>query len=88
MDGQLRKVHVFVMALPYSDMFFCIAFPRECSEAFWAGHVQAFDFFGGVPHRISYDNLRIAVRNITGCHQRDLTDGFLRLQSHYLFGSS
>lgn len=84
-DGQFGKVHVFTMALPYSDMFFCMAFPRECSEAFWEGHVYAFDFFGGVPGRISYDNLRIAVKAITGCHRRDLTDGFLRLQSHYLF---
>lgn len=87
LEGTLRKVHVFVMALPYSDMFFCQAFPRECSEAFWEGHVQAFYFFGGVPHRISYDNLRIAVKAITGCHQRELTEGFLRLQSHYLFQS-
>jgi transposase len=85
--GTLRKVHVFVMALPYSDMFFCMAFPRECSEAFWEGHVQAFHFLGGVPPRISYDNLRIAVKAITGCHQRQLTEGFLRLQSHYLFQS-
>lgn len=86
-DGEQKKVHVFVMALPFSDMFFCIAFPRECSEAFWQGHVEAFKFFGGVPHRISYDNLRIAVKTITGCHQRELTDGFLGLQSHYLFQS-
>ncbi len=85
--GTLRKVHVFVMALPYSDMFFCRAFPRECSEAFWEGHVQAFHFLGGVPPRISYDNLRIAVKAITGCHHRELTEGFLRLQSHYLFQS-
>ena len=35
MGGILRKVHVFCMALPYSDMFFVMAFPRECSEAFW-----------------------------------------------------
>lgn len=87
MSGQLRKVHVFTMALPYSDMFFVAAFPRECSEAFWEGHVRAFEFFGGVPRRISYDNLRIAVKQITGCHQRELTDGFLRLKSHYLFES-
>ena len=86
-DGELCKVHVFVMSLVYSDMFFVIAFPRECSEAFWEGHVQAFEFFGGTPWRISYDNLRIAVTKITGCHQRELTDGFLRLQSHFLFES-
>lgn len=84
-DGTLRKVHVFVMSLPYSDMFFVMAFPRECTEAFWEGHVRAFEFFGGVPKRIIYDNSRIAVRLITGCHSRELTDGFLQLASHYLF---
>lgn len=83
--GCLRKVHVFVMALPYSDMFFLAAFERECTEAFWEGHVRAFEFFGGVPRRITYDNSRIAVRLITGCHRRELTDGFLQLASHYLF---
>ena len=87
MGGQLCKVHVFVMSLVYSDMFFVMAFPRECGEAFWEGHVQAFEFFGGVPWRISYDNSRIAIKKITGCHQRELTDDFLRLQSHYLFES-
>lgn len=83
--GTLRKAHIFVMALPYSDMFFTMAFPRECTEAFQEGHVQAFRFFGGVPKRITYDNSRIAVRQITGCHSREFTDGFLQLASHYLF---
>ena len=68
--GVLTKVHVFCMALPYSDLFFVKAYPRECTEAFWDGHMEAFRFFGGVPSRISYDNLRIAVQAITGCHRR------------------
>jgi len=83
----LKKVHVFCMALPYSDMYFVKAYPRECAEAFFDGHVAAFEFFGAVPSRISYDNLKIAVRVITGCHTRKLTDGFLSLKSHYLFES-
>ena len=33
-----------------------------------------------------YDNSRIAVRKFVGPRKRELTDGFLRLQSHYLFG--
>jgi len=84
-DGVLTKVHVFCMALPYSDLFFVKAYPRECSEVFFDGHVETFRFFGGVPYRISYDNLRIAVKAITGCHRRELTDGFLEVVSHYLF---
>ena len=47
MSGGLRKVAFFVMALPYSDAAFVMAFERECTETFWEGHVQRFEFFGG-----------------------------------------
>ena len=85
LDGRTAKVAVFVMTLPYSDAIFVAAFPRECTEAFLEGHVRAFEFFGVVPRRISYDNSRIAVARITGPRDRKLTDGFLRLKSHHLF---
>lgn len=84
-SGQLRKVGFFVMVLPYSDVFFLMAFERECTESYWEGHVRAFEFFGGVPQRISYDNSKVLVSKIIGSYERKLTDGFLKLQSHYLF---
>jgi hypothetical protein len=86
LNGKLRKVHFFVMALPHSDASFVMAFERECTETFWEGHVQAFGFFGGVAKRISYDNTKIAVaRIIGGGKDRRLTRGFCQLKSHYLF---
>ena len=85
LDGRAATVAVFVMTLPYSDAVFTCAFPRECTEAFLEGHVRAFEFFGGVPRRISYDNSRIAVARITGPRDRKLTGEFLRLESHHLF---
>jgi len=84
-SGVLKKVVFFVMVLPYSDAFFVMAFERECTESYWEGHVRAFESFGGVPKRISYDNSRVLVSKIIGPHDRKLTDGFLKLQSHYLF---
>jgi hypothetical protein len=51
------------------------------------GHRRAFAFFGQVPNRISYDNSKIAVKRIVGAHERELTDAFLGLRSHYLFAS-
>src|SRR5919112_613743 len=83
--GRLRKVAFLVMALPHSDAFFMRAYDRECTETFWDGHVRAFDFFGGVPRRITYDNSRVMVARIIGARQRELTKGFLQLESHYLF---
>lgn len=49
------------------------------------GTFSGFEFFGGVPQRISYDNSKVLVSKIIGAHERKLTDGFLQLQSHYLF---
>ena len=83
--GELTKVALFVMTLPYSDAIFIQAFPRECTEAFLEGHRRAFEFFGGVPTRISYDNSKIAVASITGSRERKVTREFQRLKSHYLF---
>jgi len=85
MSGVLRKVMFFAMVLPYSDAMFIVAYARECTETFQDGHVRAFRFFGGVPNRISYDNAKTSVSQIIGKRGRKLTDGFLHLQSHYLF---
>jgi transposase len=85
LGGVPTPVALFVMTLPYSDALFCCAFPRECTEAFLEGHRRAFDFFGGVPRRISYDNSKIAIAKITGSRTREVTREFQRLRSHFLF---
>jgi len=84
-NGTLKKVMFFVMSMVHSDAMFVMAFPRECTEAFMEAHVRAFDFFGCVPCRISYDNTRIAITKILTHHKRQYTAEFKRLISHYLF---
>ena len=85
LQGKETKVAYFVMSLPFSDAFFCQVFPRECTETFQEGHCRAFQFFGGVPTRISYDNSRIAVAKFVGRRGDTPTQEFLRLESHFLF---
>jgi transposase len=82
--GERTKAAFAVMTLPFSDAWHLSAYPRECTETFQAAHVAAFEFFGGVPTRTSYDNTTIAVKKVVG-RERELTDGFLRLESHFLF---
>src|SRR3990172_1106781 len=83
--GEPTKVALFVMTLPYSGAMFVQVFPRECTETFLEGHRRAFEYFGGVPRRISYDNSAIAVIEVLAGRERKLTREFMRLQSHYLF---
>jgi transposase len=83
--GVACKLHFLVMDLPHSDACFVKAYPAETTEAFCDGHVAAFDFFGGVPKSIVYDNTRIAVARILRDGTRKRTRIFSELVSHYLF---
>jgi transposase len=47
--------------------------------------VAAFDFFGGVPRSILYDNTKMAVAKIVKGGKRLRSKMFAELQSHYLF---
>ncbi|MCX6032098.1 MAG: IS21 family transposase [Chloroflexi bacterium] len=85
-DARLT-VQVFYMRLCYSRRLFMMAFPAQKQEAFFAGHVQAFHFFQGVPHRIAYDNLKAAVQQILEGHTRQEQLAFTAFRSHYLFES-
>ena len=85
--GERKTIHLFVMRLSYSRKIFVMAFPNQRQEAFLAGHVAAFHHFGGVPHRISYDNLKAAVKRVLQGRQREEQDRFIQFRSHYLFDS-
>ena len=83
--GVERKIHFLAIDLPHSDAIFVVAYPAETTEAFCDGHVKAFQFFGGVPQSILYDNTTIAVARILGNGKRQRTRVFSELQSHDLF---
>jgi transposase len=83
--GVERKIHFFAMDLPHSDACLVQAYPAETSEAFCEGHNVSFEFFGGVPCSILYDNTKLAVARILGDGRRLRTKVFSELQSHYLF---
>ena len=85
--GERVKVHLFVMRLNYSRARFAMVFPFEKQEAFLEGHIQAFSFFGGVPHTITYDNLKTAVHHILDGRNREEQAAFAAFRSHYLFES-
>lgn len=82
--GREIKAMFCVMSPPRGDAFFRRAFPRECTETFREGRVRAFDFFGGAPNRISYDNSKIAAARIVGRRGEKPTREFLRSRSHHL----
>jgi transposase len=85
--GVEQTAHLFCLRLCYSLKPFVCAFPAARQECFFAGHVAAFAFLGGVPRRITYDNLTSAVRTVLAGHTRIEQEAFVAFRAHYLFGS-
>jgi transposase len=56
-----RKLSVFVMVLSYSRMMYAEFSLSQCLEDFLAAHWRAFQFFGGIPKKCLYDNLKSVV---------------------------
>ncbi|MHC4984243.1 MAG: IS21 family transposase [Planctomycetota bacterium] len=84
-QGQRQTGHMFVLTLPFSDTRFVACFPRETLEFFLEGHLRAFEFLGGVPRRLVYDNLKSAVTKVGRGRRRDLNVTFEDFARHYLF---
>lgn len=90
--GQRQKVQLFIMRLCFSRRTFAMVFPTQRQESFFYGHVKAFEHFGGVPHRLSYDNLGTAVKIVfdhsgKAGRPRKEVRAFVSFRSHYLFES-
>lgn len=81
------KVQFFVMRLNYSRVRFVKAYPFQKQEAFLDAHEAGFHFIGGVPHRITYDNLKTAVFKVLDGHNRQEQEIFIAFRSYYLFDS-
>jgi transposase len=79
-----RKLSAFVMTLSHSRMIFLRFFFGMKMREFKQGHVEAFEFFGGVPGKILHDNLKTGVSERLGPLIR-FNEQFMQFASHYAF---
>jgi len=84
-NGVERKAQFFCMRLCYSKASFVRAYERANLESFLDGHVRAFEYFGGIPKRLAYDNLKSAVITVGRGQDRRLNRRFQELKSWYLY---
>jgi len=83
--GQLLKVPFLAGRLRFSGAMFVECFPTQRQEAFLLGQRHAFEFWGGVPRTVVYDNLKPAVLQILQGHSRREHDVFLHFHRVYRF---
>jgi transposase len=82
--GAERPLMAFVMVLSFSRMVFLRFYLDARMSSFLHGHVSAFDFFGGVPRVLLYDNLKSAVLERKGDAIR-FHPTLLELSAHYRY---
>lgn len=88
LEGVWTRAWMFVMRLSASGRAFHRAYLNEAAEAFYDGHVRAFEYFGGVPRgHIRYDNLASAVTKVLLGREREHNPRFVVLRSTYGFDS-
>ena len=87
LDGLVTEGWMFVFRLSASGKAFHRVYLNQAQQAFFDGHVRAFDHIGGVPGRVRYDNLKPAVIRVLQGRDRLESDQFIALRSHYGFDS-
>jgi transposase len=83
--GGRSPVPFLVAAWAYSNAPFALALPFERTEAILEGMVAAFEFFGGVPGEVWWDNPRTVATLILKGRDRLLHPRYAALASHYVF---
>lgn len=84
-EGAEKKAYELVMSFPYSDKAYVQAFPSQNQECLLTGMRRIFEYIGGVPVRIRFDNMSTAVAQVLEGAERKLTEGFTRFMLHYRF---
>ena len=81
--GVRTEVALFCLRAKASKVPFVVAYPNERLEAFLAGHVEAFAFFGGVFAELWYDNAKTAVAKILAGPAREEHERLSALRAHF-----
>ena len=80
--GICKKVYIFCMTLSFSRQRFVYFFPKADMYHFLMGHKKAFNFFGGVPKEILYDQNRCVVLK-PGIKDTEYNHKFMDFARHY-----
>ncbi|ULQ48292.1 IS21 family transposase [Flagellatimonas centrodinii] len=82
--GIVTTLKVAQIKLCHSRMALRVAYPSEAHEMLFDAHWRAFAFFGGIPRRAIYDNMKTAVDKVGQGKARKVNQRFGAMMSHYL----
>ncbi len=80
-----RKLYMAVFTMCQSNFRFGMIFQRQDTLAFMEAHLAFFAILGGVPQRMNYDNMRVAIAEFAGYQEKKPTISLLQLSTFYGF---
>jgi len=81
-DGAKKTAYVFVAMLPASSIIYAHPFGDMKMESWISGHVQAFEYFGGVPQLVEPDNAKTAVIK-TSRYEPEINKTYQEMAQYY-----
>ncbi len=82
-NGEEIKGNHLVISFPYSNHSYAQLFPSQNQESLFQGMKNIFEYIGGVPKEIWFDNMSTAVAQVKSEGKRVLTDAFKKFTLHY-----
>ncbi len=84
-NGKLYRGKSLTLSFPHSNKGYTQLYKGENQECLFEGLKTIFEYIGGVPPRIWFDNASTIVAKVMKDGGRNLTDDFLRFMEHYCF---
>jgi len=81
-DGVKKTAYIFVAVLPASSIIYAHPFGDMKMESWISGHVQAFEYFGGVPQLVEPDNAKTAVTKASR-YEPEINKTYQEMARHY-----
>lgn len=85
--NELKKLFELVVSFPASNASYVQICKTENQECLLEAMQRIFEYIGGVPARILFDNMSTAVAKILPKRGRKLADGFSRFVLHHRFNA-
>ncbi len=86
LQGERKAIQIFCGRLCYSCDIFVMACLGQNAESFLEAQQKMFDYFGGVPRRLIFDNGKVGVKDGFG-HHAVAQDYYRMFAAHYAFAT-
>jgi len=84
-QGVNKRLYLAVFTSAYSNYRYSLLFNRQDTLAFMEAHNEFFAHMGGVYQEMVYDNMKVAVREFVGRHEKTPTEALLNLSGWFGF---